>query len=744
MSANNHHLPPMDADQLLQDVTAFREENARLKDLVEKLQGQLNVLELQVCELEADALIQEQLTGQDLQQSAALEALFQQAPVGLVVLDSHLDILAVNAFARQLLKINHDTGVRQNLRKYLKKESGLALLQQLSRNSNPEQQTSILMLNNGQLLEQHLAPHEAAGYFGPRTTYLLAVRNITPAELSSQSLFLANTVIEQMREAVCITDARGKIVRVNQAFCEITGYSSQEVIGQNPRMLNSGRHTLDFYRDLWEQIHHHGWWAGEIWNRRKNGEVYPEWLMISRIHDEMSGQTFYAGIFSDITDRKEHQEQLDRLAFYDSLTGLPNRTLMHQFLDVQISHARHRQGKLAVFFLDLDKFKEVNDHYGHAEGDHILREATQRIVALVRESDMACRIGGDEFVVILSGLQDEALAHNKAEELVKALSRSYETRKATHRLSASVGIALYPVHGDNSEDLLRRADAAMYQAKHKGRNTWELFNPDQEAQLVSSNEMVALMWQACQNPAELIELHYQPIRNARHPDKTQEFEALVRLRGEQQALIYPDQFIEIAEQKGVISALGLALFEKCCMDLTHYRIEKDQRICINLSPVQFRSGELLEKLSQIAARYQLPLSRFNFEVTETAMMQGLSQISETLDRLRDLGCQIFLDDFGTGFASLSILKSLPVDALKVDRSFIHELEHSEETRSLVRAMLAMAQALGLKTVIEGIETTWQLNWLQNHQADLLQGYLFSKPLPPHLAFKEQADESAGH
>lgn len=716
------------------DVEAFKDENQRLREKVTHLMAEKELLELQINELEAEVLVQEQLSIRETQGYEHYESLFTQAPIALIHLDTHGKILNLNLSAAELLGASLADLIEENLRPLLNNESSIELISLIKAAQESQQsQQAVLVLAQGKLAVTNIRLFSDAS----SPSFLLALEGVNLEQLSSQSLALANSVIEQLREAVMITDTRGSIVRVNQAFSQITGYTKEEVLGRSPSLLSSGRHDQHFYQRLWDEIQHHGWWQGEVWNRRKAGDIYPEWLQISRVHDSLSNQNYYVSIFSDISERKTHQDQLDRLAFYDLLTGLPNRTLMNRFLEAKLLGNPGKQDSLAVMFIDLDQFKDVNDHYGHAEGDRVLREATQRLISRVRESDLASRIGGDEFVVVLSRLKSREDAEKVAADLIKQLGQPYRTEKAAHYLSASIGLAFYPSHGQNVEDLMRRADAAMYRAKNSGRNTWQVFDENQEEKILADKKMIRLIWKAIKQPETYFQIHYQPIYSLQDTSKPLEFEALVRLVDEQGQLIFPDQFIQLAEEDAVCNPMGLAILEAVCADLNRYQVAEGLTLCINLSAVQFRDQDLLHLLEASAEKYGRSLSQFNFEVTETALMHNMALMSDLLSELRHQGSLIALDDFGTGYASLSMLRNLPIDILKIDKSFTSELEHSQETQTLVKAMIAVAKALNLKVVTEGVETQTELDWLKEQLVERVQGYLLGKPQPARYWFGGQ-------
>ncbi|WP_207710567.1 putative bifunctional diguanylate cyclase/phosphodiesterase [Thiosulfativibrio zosterae] len=721
-------------DFLRQDLAAFKEENHRLNAQLLELESQNAILQQQISEVEAESFFGEQLREREIETSLFFKSLFLDAHFPMLLLDSHGKVLEINHFAAKVFKKTRESFLQTNFRFYMDKKSSmnfLKLMQLYCKNDSDECPTDhIFSFKNGVSFTLSLSKVKVTWH--QMTAYLCFIQPLHFKMMSDQALRIDNLIIEQLREAVMITDTESKIVRVNQAFCEITGYLESEVIGKSPAILSSGRHSPDFYQKMWLDLQHHGWWAGEIWNKRKSGEVFPEWLQISRIHDAFNGKNYYAATFSDITERKAFQNHLDKLAFYDSLTQLPNRSLLKQFLSARLHRTEKGQQPLAVLFLDLDKFKAVNDHFGHDEGDLILKEATQRIVSRIRETDIAARIGGDEFVIVLSRFKKKANVLSVVDELLQSLASPYVTVNGVHRLGASIGVAFYPEHGENAEDLLRRADSAMYVAKRSGRNRYEIFDESQEQDLLHSSHLASLIWRALEDPSAHIQMQYQPVFAVESPSVSFKYEALIRIFDEQRKMVYPNDFINYAEQNGLMPQLGYVLFEKVCQDLVAAQLDAGVRIGVNLSPLQFRNEDLVTKLEQIAQRYDLPLSRFNFEVTESATMENLDWVNMALQDLKSKGCRILLDDFGTGFASLSVLKTLPVDVIKIDKSFVDDLEYSEESKQLILAMIGMAKALKLKVITEGVETQAQMDWLVSKGVDYIQGYLLGKPQPYFL------------
>ncbi|MPQ76327.1 EAL domain-containing protein [Hydrogenovibrio sp. JE_KL2] len=557
---------------------------------------------------------------------------------------------------------------------------------------------------------------------------LVYLNRISEGAATIHSLYLANALIDQIADGILVMDGQGKIIKSNKAFTDTTGYEQMDVLNQRPTLFRSGVHDEDFYSNLWKSLDETGSWRGEIWNRRKDGSIYPGWLQASKVLDKLSGKPFYVSVLTDMSERKADEKRLDRLAYYDSLTGLANRVLLNSFVENSIAGTqKNDSGKIAILFIDLDKFKAINDHFGHSEGDWILREASKRIAFYTKESDLACRFGGDEFVVVMTNVTRERSIEETAENLVRRLSKPYVRGKHIHRLTASIGVAFYPEHGGNVEELLRRADSAMCRAKTQGRNSYQFFEEKDEQELIEMNKIAHLIWQAIEMPKNHIEMHYQPIFYKDSFHSPVEYEALIRLKNEEGELVYPQHFIEYSEQNGLISQLGFALFKKVCDDLGTKELDSSIKVGINLSPVQLDNPKLVEKLCAIAHQKSVPISRFNFEVTETAIMHNLSATIAVLEQLREKGCHILLDDFGTGYASLAILKSLPVDIVKIDRAFVNDIETSSETQEMVKAMIAMSKAMNLKVLIEGVETEAQKRWLQNKEVDLYQGYLLGRP-----------------
>ena len=716
------------------EIEAIRQDKQKLLNELETIQQQNLALSRQVADLESEMFSLEQDVdlwsgGHNDLQSCLYQLLFEQSDQPQVLMDVHGRILKINDTAVDFLNVpslKRESISQTNIKDYLDYESKKGLTKVLLNAKETYSPELVLSNSEGEPFTPHVQLLTLDAENLPKECILLTLYPINYADYSSQMMRLHILAIDQIKEGVIITDQHQKIIRVNQGFCEITGYTVEEALGQTPAMLSSGRQSQRYYDQMWEHIRKHGWWEGEIWNKNKGGEVYPEWLQITRIWDSLSKQLFYIAIFSDITGRKEEQNKLDRLAFFDQLTGLPNRESLQNFTDNLIFRSQENNHSFAMLFLDLDKFKEVNDRFGHGEGDLVLQEATQRIIASIRDSDFAARVGGDEFVIILSHIKSIKNAETVSRNLISTLCKPFEIGENKHFLSASIGVSMFPDHANSQEELLRKADLAMYRSKESGRNQFTFYEQSIDDDTAHFSSIQNFIRDSIDHFEENIVIHYQPICHPLAVDHCFEYECLVRLQRNGE-LIYPDEFIEASEHSGLIVEFGLAIFKKICADVVKHQMQ-NAKFAVNLSAKQFDSPSLFESLEDTANAYGLELNQFNFEVTETAVTLNLGQMERVLHALRNRGCTILLDDFGTGYASLSMLKNLPVDIVKIDRSFIIDLGETS-TNEMVSAMIFMAKALNLKVVCEGVETQDQLDWLHELGVDYIQGYFISKPKP---------------
>lgn len=559
-----------------------------------------------------------------------------------------------------------------------------------------------------------------------------AVQDITAQKLSEDSLRIAAATFET-HEGILITDAQANILRVNRAFQEITGFSAEEVVGKNPRILNSGRQSKEFYAEMWRQILGSGTWSGEIWDRRKSGEIYPKWLTITAVKNNQGLTTEYVAIFSDITERKHAEEEIRNLAFFDALTGLPNRRmLLDRFkLALSLSARSHHCG--ALLFLDMDKFKTLNDTLGHDYGDLMLIEVGQRIQGCVREADTVARLGGDEFVVLIEEIganMDEASQKVAlvAEKIRAALARTYVLKGQEFHSSPSVGVSMYRGNEESVDELMKQADLAMYQAKDAGRNAVRFFNPVMQQAVEARAAMEADLRGAL--PNSQLQLYYQIQVDSEH--RPIGAEALIRWTHPLRGMVSPAQFIPVAEESGLILDIGLWVIDTACRQLAAWAQEEGMRhlvLAVNVSAHQFRLRDFVAQLKDVIVRYGIVPERLKLELTESVVLEDVADVVGKMHALKALGVKLSLDDFGTGYSSLAYLKQLPLDQIKIDQSFVRDLSTDPNDAVMVKTIIDMAQNFRLNVIAEGVETEAQLTFLRQNDCMAYQGYLFSKPVP---------------
>ena len=568
--------------------------------------------------------------------------------------------------------------------------------------------------------------------FSPKTgQFAVIVSEITDRKIIEQELQLYSLVLKNSSEGMVVTDENNLIVAVNPAFSRITGFSFEDVKGRNPNMLKSGRHDRAFYQAMWDQIADTGQWQGEIWDRRKNGEVHAKWLTINTIRNEDGSIHRYVALFSDITEKKMSEELIWRQANFDTLTGLPNRDMFRDRLGQEVKKSIRAELPLALLLVDLDQFKEVNDTLGHAVGDKLLIEAAKRISSSIRESDTVARLGGDEFTVVISEITDEAHVEDVAQKIISSLAKPFRLGDEVVYISASIGITVYPNDSRDIDALMKNADQAMYAAKNKGRNRYSYFTPMLQAaaqrRLRLSNDLRAAL------EAGDFSVHFQPIV-ALSSGRIHKAEALIRWNHSERGMVGPAEFIPLAEETGLIDEIGDWVFRESARWAERWssRFAPDFQVSVNKSPVQFRT-ENRQFASQWAKHLQeLGLSGRNIviEITEGLLLNADSNVSDELLRLRDAEIQVAIDDFGTGYSSLSYLKKFDIDYLKIDRSFVKNLEVDPDNMALSEAIIVMAHKLGLKVIAEGVETERQRSLLAGAGCDFAQGFLFSKAVPP--------------
>jgi diguanylate cyclase (GGDEF)-like protein/PAS domain S-box-containing protein len=544
------------------------------------------------------------------------------------------------------------------------------------------------------------------------------------AELREAAAVFANTA-----EGVAITDPQGMILNVNEAFTRITGYSRAEVIGQSPRLLSSGRHPKHYYQSMWKSLIKTGQWRGEIWNRRRDGTIYPQLLTISSVLDENHQPHRYVGVFADISALKESEERLTYLAHHDVLTGLPNRLLFNERLGHSIKRAVLHNSGLALVFVDLDRFKHVNDSIGHNAGDKLLVKLASRLRTTVRAEDTISRISGDEFIVLLEDVVTSEQAIVAVEKLMTAFDNPFDLEGKLMNMTASMGISLLPRDAIDGETLLRNADSAMYKAKEDGRNTYQFYTREMTTQMYDYMFIKNALGTALKQGE--FHLVYQP-QIELISGEVVGVEALLRWTHPEHGNISPGRFIPVAEQSGLIRDIGQWVLNSACQQARAWLDVGCEfgRLAVNVAGLQLQGGDYLERISQVLKEYDLPATSLELELTESYLVRLADEIISQLDGLRSLGVSIAIDDFGTGYSSLSYLKRLPVNKLKIDKSFVQDIPLDKDNMAICKSVIAMGHALNLQVIAEGVETLEQAKFLGDNTCTLAQGYLFGKPVLP--------------
>ncbi|MDO9387178.1 MAG: EAL domain-containing protein [Thiobacillus sp.] len=558
------------------------------------------------------------------------------------------------------------------------------------------------------------------------------LQDITELKLAEEALRLYANVFEHSGEAILITDSEKRILAVNPAFTRLTGYAIDEIRGENPNVLASGQTPDETYCAMWTALEKTGYWQGEVVDRRKDGSLYPKWLSISVVRDVEGNISHYTASFTDITERKQAEAHISQLAYHDTLTGLLNRFSLNSQMEQALATARRERHAVAVMFLDMDRFKTINDTLGHAVGDELLIMVAQRLRESVRESDIVARLGGDEFVVVLTEVEDATAAARLADKILHVLAQPYLIGKNELHSAVSIGLAFYPDDGEDGETLIKNADIAMYYAKSQGRNNIQFFTAEMNRitlkRLKLDHELRVAM------ETKQFELHYQPQLDSRD-GRIVGVEALVRWRHPHEGLIPPAEFIPLAEETGLILQLGEWVLDEACRQLRAWRDEglADVTMAVNLSAHQLRAPALLAQVAHTLKKHGLRGADLELEITESVAMHDPAASISKLKALRGLGVRLSIDDFGTGYSSLSYLKLLPIHTLKLDQSFVRDIETDSNDVTICTATIALAHNLGLAVIAEGVETEAQRLLLTAHQCDFMQGYLFSKPLPAAAA-----------
>lgn len=596
------------------------------------------------------------------------------------------------------------------------------------KNKQPYTLTHRLLFNDGRIKYVDETCETTFDEAGRALISYGTVQDVTERELAQKKINLYASVFRHSVEAIMITDHDNRIVAINPALVKLTGYNIDELIGRNPKIISSELTPKTTYKEMWNALNATGFWHGELIDKRKNGETYPKRATISVVPNDQGKAINYIASFSDITERKEAEEHIFRLAHHDVLTGLFNRLSLEDRMGQAIVQAKRDNYKLAVMFIDLDRFKIINDTLGHHVGDALLVEVAKRLHESVRDSDIVARLGGDEFVIVLTGIEDIRLVANIAKQIVDSLGIAYKIDVHELHSTPSIGISTFPRDGINADDLMKNADTAMYHAKDEGRNNYQFYTDEfnkiaHERMTLEYDLHVAL-------EKEQFVLHYQPKIDTLD-GSISGLEALLRWNHPEQGLLMPDKFISIAEETGLIEPIGDWVLNEACRqsNLWHCQEGISLKMSVNLSPKQLRDPKLVERLHEIMEKYKIAENKLELEITENAVMTNTEQAINQMAAIREAGVYLAIDDFGTGYSSLAYLKSFPIQVLKIDRTFVRDIEEDEDDAAICRATISLSHDLGLTVVAEGVETEAQKDFLKSHKCDTLQGYLFSRPLP---------------
>jgi len=569
-------------------------------------------------------------------------------------------------------------------------------------------------------------------YLDGKLVLQTTVRDITLRKQNEIELRIAATAFES-QEGILVTDTNKTILRVNSAFTAITGFMPKDVVGKTPRVLQSGKQGATFYAAMWESINATGAWQGEIWNRRKNGEAFLEHLTITAVKDPNGIISNYVGTITDITLRKEALDKIERLAFYDPLTGLPNRRLLQNRLTPALisSHSNSLQG--ALLFIDMDNFKTLNDTLGHDMGDLLLKQVAQRLESCVRKGDTVARFGGDEFVVMLENLSSfthEAITQAKiiGNKIMNALNLPYRLNFHDYHSTPSIGVTLFTGHEQSIEELLKQADIAMYQAKSSGRNALRFFDPKMQAS-INARALLEEELRLAMKEQQFI-IYFQP--QVHHSGQIIGAEVLIRWQHPERGLVSPVEFIPLAEETRLILPIGEWVLKTACSQLKIWEGNKHTRhlqLAVNVSARQFHQADFVEQVCQILELNGINPSMLKLELTESLVLDDIDDTIFKMNALRKIGVNFSMDDFGTGYSSLSSLKKLPLDQVKIDQSFVRDLSIDLDDAIIVETVIAMANKLNIQVIAEGVETEAQRTFLEFNGCQYYQGYLFSEPLP---------------
>jgi len=658
-------------------------------------------------------------------------AMFEHAGLGVGLLDLEGRIISLNPALRQMLGTRPDEEANLRLISFIQLKDRSEVLAEL---------TSLLEGHAEKFAhEARFQPHSGGFAWGRLTVTLVRgpdnapqfavamIEDITSRKVLEKQLRLAAKVLEATSEGVFITDSHQHVIHTNPSFTQLTGYEFEDVMGKKPSCLSSGRHDRDFYAAMWKEIGENGFWRGEIWNRKKNGEPFAEWLNISAVKNDAGIVTNYVAVFNDITTRKMNEEALSHRAHHDTLTSLPNRALFLERLERALARAQRNQLIIAVLYLDLDHFKQINDSLGHTAGDSLLQQVSSRLSSSVRHEDTVARMGGDEFTLILEDINDFRDATTVAQKILRQFSEPFTLLGRPHKVTTSIGIALYPTDGTSAQELIDAADEAMYASKKQGRDSFRFASPALSERAFERQAMESVLSRAIEDKA--LQLYYQPIVDLRSM-RVIAAEALLRWKHPEIGVLVPRQFLPLAKESGLIKRLGRWAFTTAFEQATVWRREHPGfRICVNISKSELEDDSFLAMIEELLARFDLPAEAVDIEVPEAVAMEATPATVHALEALRVLGVHIALDDFGSGHTDFRTLRHTPVDVVKIAPDFIRDLSEKQDEGRLIRAATAVAHSMSIRVAAKAIETIDQLDYLRKHHCDAVQGFLFSRPVP---------------
>jgi diguanylate cyclase (GGDEF)-like protein/PAS domain S-box-containing protein len=642
---------------------------------------------------------------------------------GILTLNANFELVAVNAQYLVMTGFNQDDLLGHSIDK-IDKFSAVKINDNVGHSAFGHFHSTLQRKDGGHF------PVDVCFFSQPTDTEdstLLFFKEINYDDITKSNISIIEQIFDHTNEAIIVTDNQGYIQTVNNGFSHITGYSQEEVLGKTPAILNSGKQDKHFYKQFWHALINEGCWQGEIWNKRKNGEIYPEWLNISSIKDSNGNISNYICQFTDITSRKKSEEELHFHAYHDTLTSLPNRHLLFEKLEHLFELHRESPTCFAVLFCDLDRFKFINDSLGHEVGDELLKSVTNRLSAKLRNNDILARIGGDEFIVVIEGERSLRNLNSICDQILSLFEKPFKTKFGEFRTTISIGVSQFPLDSMDVKELLSFADVAMMKVKQSGGNHYSLFDTREKELIMHKMELEREIYHAIEK--QQFEVWYQPQINA-DTHEVYGIECLLRWIHPEQGIISPALFIPIAEANGSIKELGYFVLKSACRQLRQWRISNlfTGIMAINISLRQFDRNDLFAQVQETLTEEMIPGNAIELEVTESLFSEDNNHHTPILFALRKLGVKVAIDDFGTGYSSLQRLKSLPIDNVKIDKCFVDNIEHCQEDKAIVMALILLSRTFNVSLIAEGIETQTQADKLCELGCPNQQGYLYSKPL----------------